>query len=115
LREDEFGRLEAVGFMHSYGQPDDIEEEVEHYNACGDFEDVPVGAWVEVVHADCHEEDALGDNPLHGAEFDVVRFGGEVKAEDCDFGEDEVGRGLTVCGYEGGPGGARPPCYDKTE
>lgn len=101
--------------MHRNGQPDDVEEEVEHNYPSRNFEYVLVSAGIEVIHADGDEEYALGDDPLYGAELDVVGVRGKVEAEDCDFGEDEVGSGLTVCSYEGGPRGARPPSYNETK
>lgn len=75
--EGKLCRLETVGLRHGDREPDDVQDEVEDDQSCRNSEDPLVRLRVEVIHANCEEENALGDNPLDRAELDVGYVGDE--------------------------------------
>ena len=115
LGENKLGRLEAVGVVDCDGQPDDVEEKVEHDDAGSNAEDGLVSLGIEEVHADGDEKDTLCHDPLDGAKLDVVNVGCKVKSKYGNFGEQEVRGRLTVRRDKGRPRSAAPPCYDEAE
>lgn len=115
LGEDKLGGLEAICLGHCDGQPDDVEEEVQHDETTRDTKDELVVLWVQVVHADRDEQHSLCHNPLHGSELDVVDISREVDAEDGKLREQVVCCTLRVGGNKGGPCSGTPPCNNETE
>lgn len=101
--------------MNCDGQPNDVEEEVEHDDSSSNTEDGLVRLRIKEVHTNRDEEDALCHNPLDSAKLDVVNVSREVEAKDGDLGEKEVRSSLTVRRDKGRPCGATPPCYDEAE
>jgi len=85
FREDKLGGLETVRSGDGYGQPDYVQEKVQHNYACGESENGLVGAGVKVIHADRNEEKNLGHDPLERAELDVRDIGGKIQTKDCNF------------------------------
>lgn len=108
-------RPETPGLGGTDGQPDQVQEEVQHDKAGRDPEDILEVARRQKVQQSSQGQHDFGTDPLNGAELDIGGLRWEVDTEHGDLRKHVVDSTLCVHGTESRPGCGTPPGHDETE
>jgi hypothetical protein len=108
-------RAEAPGLGSANGQPNEVQEEINHDYSSGEPEHPLVQARRHEVQQSSQGQQNLGTDPLNSTKLDAVGVLGEIDIEDGQFGKHIVNRSLGVAGTKGRPGGGTPPRNDESK